>query len=338
MKSLLIAPLVLLCSAPRTAPEADVSLSLAIETGTKLSKTFVTELALELEEVTLALTIDGENHPLDSPEYEMTIAQTETVTFTDEYLALEDGHTTKIRRRFDTLTETSARTSTDAEGTSNEDNEEGESELEGHTVDLTWDAEGETWSAAFAEGDEGGDDELIAELQHHADLLDFLPEGEVAIGAEWSVPAAAFVHFSNPSGELHLDTPSDKEEDDDDLQDQLDANFEGEITAKLVSVEDGLANIELTFELTTSGSIDVEIEELEESMSVEAKRTVELEFDLEGALVWHIEEGRPVSLVAEGEVGFESVQEQASDQNGAAVVFTQTQRFAGTLKLTAEIE
>jgi hypothetical protein len=338
MKSLLIAPLVLLCSAPRTAPEADVSLALSIESGTKLSKTFVTELALELEEVTLGLTIDGEDHELDSPEYEMTIAQTETVTFTDEYLALEDGHTTKLRRRFDTLAETSARTSTDEEGASNEDNEEGESELEGHTVDLTWDAEGETWSAAFAEGDEGGDDELITELQHHADLIDFLPEGEVAIGAEWSIPAAAFVRFSNPSGELHLDTPSDKEEDDDDLQDQLDANFEGEITAKLVSVEDGLANIELTFELTTSGSIDVEIEELDESIAVEATRKVELEFDLEGALVWHVEEGRAVSLVAEGEVGFESVQQQSSDQNGAAVVFTQTQRFAGTLKVTAEIE
>jgi len=338
MKLLLLAPLAFLVSAPRTALEADDALSFKVEAGTKLSKTFVTELALELEEITIALTVDGEDQELESPEVEMSIAETETVTFTDEYLALEDGRATKLRRRFDDLSETSARTMTDEEGESDDTTEEGESELEGHTVDLTWDAEDETWSAAFAEGDEGGDDELLAELEHHADLIDFLPDGEVAVGAEWTVPAAAFLHLSNPSGELHLDTPSDKEEDDDDLQDQLDENMAGEITAKLVSVEDGLATIELTLELTTSGEVDEGAQEVDETMSVERSRKVELEFDLEGSLVWHVEEGRPVSLVLEGELGFESTQKQSSDQGGTAVVFIQTQRFAGTLKLTAEIE
>jgi hypothetical protein len=313
-------------------------LSLAIERGTKLTKTFVTEFALDLEEVELEVTIDGEDHALDSPEHELSIEQTETVTFIDEHLALEDGRTTKLRRRFDTLSETSARTMTDAEGETDETDEEGESELEGHTVELVWDADEETWSASFAEGDEGGDDELLAELEHHADFVEFLPDGEVAIGAEWTVPASAFVRLSNPSGELHLDTPSDKEEDDDELQDQLDSNFAGEITAKLVSVEDGLATIALTLELTTSGEVDEELEEVEESAPVEVTRSVELEFDLEGALVWNVEEGRPVSLAVEGELGFESVRTQSSDDDGTTVVFTQTMRFAGTLKLTAEIE
>ncbi len=73
-------------------------------------------------------------------------------------------------------------------------------------------------------------------------------------------------------------------------------------------------------------------------MAVEVTRRVELEFDLQGTLVWHVGEGRPVSLVAEGELGFVSIQQQSSDQEGTAVVFTQTQRFAGTLKLTVEIE
>lgn len=338
MKLLLLAPLALFVSAPRIALEADVTLALEVETGTKLTKTFVSDLALELEELTIALSVDGEDHPLDSPEVEMSIAETETVTFTDEYLALEDGRTTKLRRRFDALTETSSRTSTGEEGESEETSEEGESELEGHTVDLTWDAEAETWGAAFAAEDEGGDEELLAELEHHADLVEFLPEGEVAIGAEWTVPAAAFLNLSNPSGELHLDTPSDKDEDDDDLQDQLDENIEGEITAKLVSVEDGLATIELKLELKTSGEVDQGTQEVDESTSVEMERAVQLEFDLEGLLVWHVEEGRPVSFVIEGALAFESTQKQSNDQDGTAVVFTQMQRFAGTLKLTAEIE
>jgi len=338
MKLLLIAPLAFLASAPRTALEADVTLTLAVEAGAKLKKTFTSELALELEEIALALSIDGEDQELESPEVAMNIAETEVVTFTDEYLAVEDGRATQLRRRFDDLSETSARTMTDQEGESEETTEEGESGLESHTVDLTWDAEGEAWTAAFAEGDEGGDDELLAELEHHADLVEFLPEGEVAIGAEWTVPAAAFLHLSNPSGELHLDTPSDKEEDDDDLQDQLDENMSGEITAKLVSVEEGVATIGLTFELETSGEVDGGTEEVEESVTLAMARKVVLEFDLEGSLLWHIEEGRPVSLAIEGKLGFTSEQTQSSDQDGTDIVFKQTQRFAGTLSLSAEIE
>lgn len=332
MKLLLLAPLAFFVSAPRTALDADVSLSLALESGAKLSKTFTSELALELEELSITLTVDGEDQELESPEVEMSIAETETVTFTDEYLALADGRTTKLRRRFDALSETSTRTASGEDET-----EEGESELEGHTVDLTWNAEDEAWSAAFAADDEGGDEELLAELEHHADLIEFLPEGEVAIGAEWSVPAAAFLHLSNPSGDLHLDTPSDKEEKDDDLQDQLDENITGEITAKLASVEEGLATIELSMELKTSGEVDKGTQEVHE-MSFELVRQVELEFDLEGTLVWHVAEGRPVSLAIEGELVFGSEMKQSSDQDGTPIVFTQKQRFVGTLKLTAEID
>lgn len=334
MNALTLSPFLFILAA---APHSDETLAFSVEVGTTLTKTFTSTLELELDELELALTVDGEDHELEAPEVSMTISETEAITFTDEHLAVDDGRTTKVKRKFDALAETSGRASTDPEGESSEESEEGESELEGHSVVLTRDADDEVWAAEYAEGDEDGDPELLAELEHHADLVDFLPAGDVAVGAEWSVPVAAFLHLSSPSGELHIETPSDAEDDDEGYSEQFEENLAGEITATLDRVEDGVAYVALTFDLTSEVELEGS-EEVEEGMTVETSRKLDFEFELEGTLAWHLEQGRAVSCDAEGAVGFDSIQRNTSEQGGASVVFTQTQRFKGTLKLTAAIE
>lgn len=336
MKLLLTTPLLLLASAPRTG--SDVTLTLGVESGTVLTKSFTSELALELDEIEIEFVVDGEEQALETPEVEMSITDTETLTFTDEYLALADGRATKLKRSFDELSETSARSFTGSEGESSDSTEDGESGLEGHAVVLTWDEDSEEWGAAWADDGEELDAELLADLEHHADLVEFLPAGEVAVGAEWSVPAKAFLHLSNPSGDVHLETPTDAARDDQELHDQLDENLEGEILAKLASVTDGLATIELTFDLSTSGEVDEGPQEGGEGPSLDLTRAVSLAFDLEGQLVWNVTEGRPVSLTVDGDTEFSSRETREGDHEGVALRFVQTQRFTGTLKLAVEID
>ncbi len=338
MKSLLFLPLVLAASATPTA--LDVRLALTVESGTKVTSTFTSELVLELESLAMKLTVGDEEHELEAPEMQMRIQQNESLTFTDEYLAVEDGVATRVKRRFDALGESSSRAMTDPEGEESEEDEEGDSELEGHTVVLAWDADDELWTAKFADDDDGGDEELLSELVHDADLTAFLPSGEVAVGAEWEVPARAFLTLGEPCGDLHIISPSDEDDDEMDqaLEDQFDENISGTITASLTSVEGGLATIALTFELETEGEAEDDDVEVEEGMSISIKRSLELEFELEGTLVWNIEKGHAVSLVVEGKVAFVSTQFQSSEQGGQAFQIEQTQNLAGTLKHTVEIE
>lgn len=348
MKSLVFAPLVLLCSAPRTAPEADVTLVLAAERGTKVARTFTWTYAMELQEATDSLSFDGEDPEVESVELEMSLAESVTLAFTDEYLALTDGRATEVRRHFDALSATSAHASTDDEGVSDEATQEGESELQGHTVDLAWDSEREAWGASFADGDEGGDDELLEGLEHHADLVDFLPLGPVEVGAEWSVPVMAFQNASSPAGDVQFEPTDDAEADEEDdameeLLERADDNLTGQITARLTGVAEGRATIALELTLAASAECDAVTEEVldeetDESVEFTTLTKVDLLYDLEGTLVWDVEHGRPVSLSIEGEAGFEIAETVSSVQEGVSIVFASNYRFAGTLVLSGSFD
>ncbi|MEZ6013644.1 MAG: hypothetical protein R3F49_00900 [Planctomycetota bacterium] len=335
MKALLATSLFLLAAGPLD----DIALELSVEAGTKLTKTFTSNLELELEGIDITFTVGGEEHEVESPDVSMTIRESESLTFTDEYLVVDGGRATKLQRHFDELTEQSGRDFTDPDGEDESEEEEGESDLEGQTVILTWDGDAEEWSAAFAEVSSDGDTDLIGEIEDHADLVEFLPEGKVEVGAEWQVPVLAFSHLSSPSGELHLNTPSELEEPEDEAYEaQFEENLAGEITAKLVSVEEGVATIELTLELATHVELEGESEEVGEDMEMESVRAMSFEFELEGALVWNIDAGHAVSLQVGGDVKFVSTQTQSADQGGESLEIVQAQRFSGTLQLAAEFE
>lgn len=341
MKSLALISLLLCSVAPESgAVRPGDKLALTVAEGTSLTKTFASELVLELQTIEMTITVEGEEHELDSPELEMRIEESESLTFTDTYRTVDGGRATELRRRFDDLSETSASSATDPDGDEHEDSEEGVSELEGHTVDLTWDEDGEAWAARFAPDDDGGDEDLLGELEHHADLIAFLPRGDVAVGDEWTVPASAFLHLSNPCGELHLDTPSDKAEADDDTayEDQFEEHLEGEFAARLERIEDGVARIALSGSFSTSVELPSEEVESEDSGPLTLGQGMVFEFDLEGHLEWSIEAGHALALTVEGDVRFDSTQTQTGVDDGVEVVLTQIQRFAGTLALTASFE
>jgi hypothetical protein len=181
---------------------------------------------------------------------------------------------------------------------------------------------------------------LLEELEHRADLVEFLPGEPVAVGDTWEVPLVAFHHISNPCGDVHLMTPTEREEGDDDdaMQDALRESLDGEIHATLERIEDGVAHIALTMELTMEGEVQGEDQETEEGVTLETFRSLEIELDLEGELQWVMESGRASNLVVAGEVALKQSQAQAGDHGGAVFRFEQIQHLTGTFEIKAAIE
>jgi len=318
----------------------DVELRPKAAEGVKRTTTFSSAMHMELQGVEMTFVIDGEEHEVEAPEVSMVMEQTETQVFTDEYLAVEDGRATRLRRHFDTLAETSSQSATDEEGETDDTEEEGESGLDARTVVLVWDADEETWNASYAEDEEDADEDLLAELGHYADLAEFLPDGggSIEVGAEWSVPLRAFTHLGAPSGEVHLVSPSDEEDDDSSFDDAFEEHLAGEILAKVTGVEDGRAIIALTFSVTSEFELEAEEQEADEGMTVEVTQAFAFGIELEGTLEWHIKEGRALALHVEGPVELKSTQSQSSDDEGAQFVIHQVQTFEGTFELTYEFD
>lgn len=307
---LVLSLLALPAPAPFTLRPVGVEIALSREAGTRLSKTISIEQEMASEEE--SLTIDGE----ESEDMSGMERSTETrfeLTFTDEVLEIEDGAVTRLVRSFDELGQTFHGEFIDPTGESQEIDGEGECPLVGHAV--VFRLEDGEYVAAFAEDDDGGDEDLLAGLEPFFDLNGFLPEDEVEVGESWDVPLEVFDRLRSPLGKL----PVFSEEMDDEARaraiEELGANedtepeLEGDLEATLEAVgeEDGrrLATIALNVDVESIADLSDSIElpsgdDGEGAIHPDIESFVERrDWEGEGRLVWDLTAGHAVSLALE---------------------------------------
>lgn len=314
------APLIVAVEAPRLAPE----------NGTKVTKTFVNDIELEL--VDLQVELDGEAQEAgDVPEVKIT--DREEITVIDEYVKVEDGMAVELVRTFESLSDVSTQDQMGPDGIE-EVTREGESELEGLSVRFKWDAEEETHVVTYADEDEAAGEELLEGLEVDADFVFLLPSGEeadeIGVGDSWELDAAVFDMLSTPSGDLKIVSEEDDEESD--FEDQFRDNLEGTITATLKSIEDGVAKIVLEGEVSTEVVDDQTPDEAPEGLEV--TQTYSFLFDCEGVLLWNMETGVAKSMEFGGDVGMEIEVIQAFNGNELKIM----QSFEGAYSNAASFE
>ncbi len=304
--------------------------SVAVDAGTKVTKTYENVLKLELQSISIEFG-DEEQEVPDDQLPEVTIEDNEMVVFTDEYLAVEGGRGTKVARTYDTLEDSSTQTVSMPDGQGGEDVTEGESELAGATVVFSWDADEEGYAAAFGE-DEEGDEDLLEDLEGDADFLFMFPGEELEVGDSWEVGAEVFTLITSPSGDLKIDS-EDESDEDNQFGEQFEDNLSGDFEVTLESIEDGVAKV--VFEGVVDTEIELEREAPEGAPEgLELQQGFEFSFDVSGTLLWNMESGIAVSMEMEADVEMNTSNTQTMGDQSVK----QVQYFEGEYTATATFE
>lgn len=276
------------------------SIRFAPEEGLTLTKTFVQKSTATLESV--ELTMGDESQEVDEVP-EITIDSSETIVFEDTYTGVGDDRPTKLTRKFEELARTREQSTPDEDVSSEET-----SELEDLTAIYTWDDDDESYSAAF-DDDSDGDEDLLEPTWCDADLLGFLPEGEVDEGDTWDVDIDAWRHVLEPGGDLSFlneDGESNSDEIDQEISDSLDGDIECEFKGFREDDDVRVAVIAVTIEVEGSGDLEEELEvEDEHISSAMQSREISVSTELEGELLWDVGGGHLLSFSAVGETNVE---------------------------------
>jgi hypothetical protein len=273
------------------------TVTFAVEEGTSLTKTYTQTLIAELTEASIIFN-DEEQEIEEMPEF--SIESTETIVFTDTYDSVEDGRATTLTRTFDEL----ARSRVSSAGGEEVESEE-TSELEQTTIIFKWDEDEEEYIARFSEDDEDGDEDLLEGLYGDADLLGFLPEGEVEVDDTWEVELKDYRRLFSPSGEL-IFLDEDGETSVDELDEQLDENREGEIECTFMGVEEvddvRMAVIDFTIELESEAEVSEELPTEDPEMGpVMTTQRISTSAEYEGTIYFDLAAGHVASVTIVGE-------------------------------------
>lgn len=336
MKHLLLAPLL---GAPLLSPAPAVELAFTPAEGDTLTTTCERVTELELVSSESSLLVDGESRG-DPEEVDigMALRQTESITFTDEFVEVGEDRVLELRRTFDEIGGTAIQSLTDPGGEEFAEEFSGTSALESTTVWFRWEEDEEEYSARFDEEVEDPDEELLEDLDAVADLSWFLPEGEVSEGDRWDIDIAAFRRVSALSGDVKLILEGDEEDDDFDEQfeENLDGEIEGELTGFRTVDDRRVAVIHVRSELTTR----VEQETALESDEVEGTGTVTFEFglEMEGDLIWDVEAGRASRFHFAGALEMNVLDIEEYTGGEFEVVIRNEQEFEGTIAYEVEVD
>jgi len=308
--------------------------------GLSLTTTFGQFTSFNLTGQEVSVTVGGEDQEQEPPDIGLAMEQSEHKVWTDSFEAVEDGQATTLKRTYDELGSESTTTFTDPEGNEDVTEDEGESELEGASVVFKWDSDDESYTVAFHEDDEDGDEDLLEELEFDAFLLGFLPEDEVSEGDTWEIELEAFNQLSSPGGDLAI-IEGDEEEDDDDFGDQFEENLEGDIKGEYKGMreEDGVeyAVIFVTAELETNVEQDKPLPfEGVEGTSV---GTYAFVLELEGELLWNVKAGHAASFTFGGDMELEIEEETKFEAPQVGeIVAIETRTMEGKLKIDLAVE
>ena len=304
----------------------------APEEGLSLTKTFESKTSAELEEMFLEMG-DEEIEPDELPE--ILIRSSETIVFEDTYDAVADGRATTLTRSFTELGRSRSETFPGEDGSPTENEYDETSDLADTVVVFSWDEDDEAYTAEFHE-DSDGDEDLLEGLYGDADVLGFLPEDEVEEGDTWEVDVEHYRKFFSPSGDLTF-LNEEGETTRDEIDEEIEESLDGEIECELESVEDGLATIAVTIEVEGEGDTEEDLEGDGEMIdSAVQTRTVSVESEYEGTMVWNLRAGHLVSfeLVGESEV---SIAEGITLEISNGETFEQMQTMVFTSETEIEV-
>lgn len=271
--------------------------------GATVTKTFSSLTELEVDD--MSMLVNGEEPPI--PPMTMTMSVTQTLTVTDEYVAMGDGQPSKLARTYDAVS-SGLEVEFESVMGSGTPSGVGSSPLEGSTVHFTWDSDTESYEAAFAEGEEG-EDELLEGLEEDLDLRTLLPEEELAEGDTYEIEVGAFADVIAAGGDLHLEIDVDGDmagagmdpEMMTDFRRFFDEMLEGDATGKYVGARDmdgiKVAVIEIEVELNATADMSALAAEsmgegLPDGASMQVnKLDVEMSYEGTGELHWNLAKG-----------------------------------------------
>ncbi len=309
-------------------------ISFAVAEGSSVTKSFTTSITSSLDD--MQMLMNGEENAM-MPSIEMDMEVTSTVKVTDTYGAIADGRPSKLSRKFEEIgmgidMEMAIEMMGDTQDEAMEGS--GESELEGKTVEFTWDKDAGEYVVQFAE-DENGDKELLEGLTEDMSLRGLLPKSEVAEGDTWEIDMANLVIIMAPGGDLGLEVDMDDEagmmgggpdpEMMSDFSALLGGEIDGEFTGKLMSVRevDGnrIAVIEIVVEIDTKADLidmaleQMDQEELPEGMEMDVTMMdVEFAYEAKGELLWNLTKGHVAGFELKGETAM--AMEMAMEMSG----------------------
>ncbi|MCZ6596977.1 MAG: hypothetical protein O7B99_05010 [Planctomycetota bacterium] len=300
------------------------------EAGTRLTKTFRTELACSLDE--MSATLDGGEIPPEFlPDMDIEFSSEELVVVTDDYLELGDGLPVRLRRTYDELAGRYASCFTIPPNPEESDDRASESDLEGWTVTFEWDEDAGIHDVSFDEP--GGPEALLEGLAEDMDLRGLLPGDDVDTvepGASWSLGGEVVDSLFSPGGQLGLESGREA---------SADARLEGELTARFTGWDESggarLAVIALEgrVEQVTEVQTDLQRVPIVDGDATEVKTTV---FDVAGELRWNTETNHLAHLLLTSPVELEVVLTKNAGQPGPD--FESVLLFSGTWSFEVGVE
>jgi len=319
-------PAIALFTGALLAVSAPISLegpSFGPEEGSSLSRTFATELDLQLD--SFSLQVNGEDMTGMMGDFEFSMRNEAEITVSDTFVGLGDGQPTKLERTFDEL-EASTVISVMAMMGQEDQSMSSESELEGKTVVFEWDDDEEDYKVTWEDGEE--DEEVLGGLTEDMDLRALLPDGEVSKGDSWTIELSELTSLATPGGNLKM-VPEDMDEAEgmdadmldgmrDQFGDQFAELFEGECTCTFKEVRevDGEEIAEITVEVEIASAANVAdmlmefINGMTSELGGEAPEVdiesadINLDFTGEGTLLWNLGGGHASGFDMSGEAIF----------------------------------
>ncbi len=246
----------------------------------------------------------------------------------DTYVEVSGDAPTKLKRHYETLTGMAiwdvelGEEFDDAAGDS-----KNESELQGEDVEFVRSESGPGYERALVDSDKrpAGLDSLDARL----DLGGFLPADEVAVGDVWELDPQLIDRLLAPGGELELEGSSAEEG-----AESRSRASTGELSARLVSVEEGRASIEFEGEHVMTETFATTLERVPVANGT-ATQVDTSTLDLKGRLVWDLRAGRAASLTLEASLDYVQHTVRDAEQEGPA--YESTLAFAGDTLIEVEI-
>lgn len=228
---------------------------------------------------------------------------------------------------------------------------EGESELDQIGVRFVYDEEDEDWERTFAE-DYEGNEALLEPLRADAEYIALLPEDaeDVDVGDSWEIDLDTLDEILLPGGGLSLEVETEL----DALEGVLDpmllpgpfallaGDRNGDVTAKLESIKDGVATIEVEMELdVTSDQTDVIDallgDALPEGAAAEiAKADYAMKLEGKGTLLWDLEAYVARSFNFEAEVDVDLSIGVEVDMGGDVGLFELVEKRSGEISVAMD--
>ncbi|MBL4771765.1 MAG: hypothetical protein JKY61_11645 [Planctomycetes bacterium] len=278
----------------------------------------------------------------------MVMSGSRNLKIVDVLGKVEDGRVMDFVRTYESvLDESSAEGVSDDIQVSGADGEA--SDLEGQQVSFTWDAEEDAYTPKYV-GEESGEDEWLEELAVSLDMVNWLPEGELDVGAKWELsldelgsliwyggrlyPITAPDSDGGPEGGISITVPNFSE-----IQKMEGTEGQIRLTFERLEEEDGNRIAFVSFEL--KGTIDQDLAEeatafQEASGSEQVFEAADQSIEMAGSgeLRWDLNTGHLVSLTLDLEQDIEENAEWSASAHGMDLEIS----FTATKSQTYHIE